>query len=702
MADVNFAVVRAALNTSTGVQSFTSSGFGTPKAAIFIVSRATADDTLAADAIIGFGFTDGTNQMTAGMFAEDVTIPTETARHFDLALCIGCNEVGGFGSETFDAAFSQWVTDGVEINITDTANNGALLLTVILINGSDVTAKMTSIETSVGNSPYDHTDVGFEPQVVFGLSNGTNGNNQGGVVSFGVAVNNGVSVEQGCIAIGATDNQTPSAVDTICYNNRFLAEINNVGTINWDSILSDFDASGFTVTQSAQLSSDHLQFLSLAIANSPDLKVMEFDTPTSTGSDSVTGVGFQPEFMLSLLTACTVSNTLRTSDEDGFGVAVFDGTNVISNVVSSDDNANPAVAKSISSDQFRMLHNGSSDLFVASFTSFDADGFTVNYSTAPATATKNILFAISGSSDVTAPDLSLPTAVVNDETQVTVGATTNEANGTYHIVFTDSGDESLPTNAEVVAGTAPEQLFKTTLAISAATANTTAFVGLQPGKSYGVVIVHQDAVGNDDAGSRVETTFTMDDFTSRGEATISTSNYDIPTTSVLYYGGGVADSGSTTTMVDAGEIPSDDYFNSLVIEDRTNSDRAVVDDSVQSTSTITFTSGVGTPNFTGGGQAWVVVADVATNDELWFEGVVTVSSESLTCRHAVKDNATGLFTAVRTATINSVGSEDGQYTTELSVLGVVTLTLVEDSGSFGLLNNVTRDITHNITHNVTG
>jgi hypothetical protein len=57
---ITTAVVRAACRATNGTQNFTSSGFGTAKACIVIMTTAITDGTAAADNVFGLGFATGT------------------------------------------------------------------------------------------------------------------------------------------------------------------------------------------------------------------------------------------------------------------------------------------------------------------------------------------------------------------------------------------------------------------------------------------------------------------------------------------------------------------------------------------------------------------------------------------------------------------------------------------------------------------
>ncbi|HHL35207.1 MAG TPA: hypothetical protein ENJ30_12660, partial [Desulfobulbaceae bacterium] len=115
-----------------------------------------------------------------------------------------------------------------------------------------------------------------------------------------------------------------------------------------------------------------------------------------------------------------------------------------------------------------------------------------------------------GASDTTPPNLSSPTATGITSSSVVLGATTDEGNGTAHAIIVPNGEQGTPTNQEVIDGNyANTVAVAADLAISAIGAfSFTTTSGLSASTQYGYVIVHVDAAGNEDAGSRVEGAFT--------------------------------------------------------------------------------------------------------------------------------------------------------------------------------------------------
>ena len=385
MADVNFSLVQAALRTGTGTQDFTVPGFGDPKAAIFFFTAATTTDTVTADNLLGIGFTDGTTDGAWGIYDEDA-VTTTVNENSSVAILLKPPGSWDFAQ----ASFSAWTTNGVTINITSDFPS-QILCTAVLINGTDVSNVDVGRFTMSGASAVDVTSVGFNPDLVLLTCNGANadaGSNTYG--SYGI-VHNGSSVTQKGIKFFTASGAGTSAVTL-----RHMSA--GCGGRSNDSIhelsLGTFDASGFTATPSATAFSIPYDYLALKFSNSPDIKLFEMDSPTAAESVATTGVGFQPDFGMIWTSAAQVVDSDRSSSEDGIGITVFDGTNIYSHSVSSDDAVTTTVCKSVTATKLDMLEGGSSHHATATFTSFDADGWTFNYSVAPGTASKWIGLAI--------------------------------------------------------------------------------------------------------------------------------------------------------------------------------------------------------------------------------------------------------------------------------------------------------------------
>lgn len=389
--DVKIQVTRVAASTSGGTQNITISGFGTPKAAMFIISTATSDglSTNSGDICsLGVGFTDGTNDRL-GVFwdTDNVSASSSSRARHDTNECGGVFEPATSGNEDF-FSFSSWVTDGVQISWTSTPVR-AYLITTILFGGSDLSVAVGDVDQDSSVST-----LSFAPDTVIFVnpnsSSSQNSNISDTKMSYGFSFK-GASTEEGCYSHNFVDTTTPSSVSTAVRNDGAFSQggsyVNGITT--WAS-------NGFTV--GTGVGSDRIAYLALKTGLLADVRII--DGPTSTGNQSYTGVGFKPQFLMVIGSDHDTVNTIETTGTgSGFSVAVYDGTNENSyaTIFGEEDAANPTNVWYGAGQTIISAYNdtGSSAVNIATVSSLDSDGYTFNYSTANATARKHLVFAIS-------------------------------------------------------------------------------------------------------------------------------------------------------------------------------------------------------------------------------------------------------------------------------------------------------------------
>ena len=101
---------------------------------------------------------------------------------------------------------------------------------------------------------------------------------------------------------------------------------------------------------------------------------MGYTEISSTGNQSVTGVGFKPKLV-----------TMRASNTNTLCIGSMDGTNDYS-TVQWFDSSNALAGIQTNSYAINLKDTGGTNTFVANFSSFDNDGFTLNVTTASVTA----------------------------------------------------------------------------------------------------------------------------------------------------------------------------------------------------------------------------------------------------------------------------------------------------------------------------
>ncbi|MEP3857292.1 MAG: hypothetical protein ABJM39_09645 [Porticoccus sp.] len=407
MADIKIQQTRVALNTSTGTQNITIGGLGTPKAAMFFLSQASTDDTIAADSALSIGFTDGTDSNAVGIHNADGMASADTDRWMS-----GTGKVLSLPDTTAlyaEAAFSSWITDGVQINIT-TAPATGLLLTVVFIGGADVlNVKSFLRDLQSSTAAQNYTGIGFETDICF-LAHNYNSTGSNGLIysplGFGCFVNDvAATPTQKSICWESTTGSANGAQAAYADDNAALCAT-LVGAYRWSLTISDIDSTGFTHTNSGSTGTDMIG-LAVEVAAGASFDLFDVSIPTA-GNYSKTGLSFEPTFgVMGLIQGPTAYNTVKTSaPAASFAISTFDASSILTMSATDEDGSADTVCKSLSSDQFRMLdYQGSADAFLASGYSLDSNGWTYTLTTNPAAAILGWAFAFSSGGASTPTDI---------------------------------------------------------------------------------------------------------------------------------------------------------------------------------------------------------------------------------------------------------------------------------------------------------
>ncbi len=418
MSNFKFETVQATVPTSGATFDVTISGFGDVQAVIGVLGNTPTNDTAAADGIMSVGFLDrqGTpNRGSAAIFSEDgvaVTVTGRTRRTQFMRV------VEKTGTLLLDFDFNSYITDGVRFDINN-APTTATLCTFYFIGGTDVSDTYFGVHNlGTGTSAQDITAPGFEPTVVFGLNIGAGGTTTEtqSLLSFGIATNN-TPIEQGCVNVYSKHQQSTTVTRSSLLNNRFLTQ--TVESESYNVTVSDFDASGFSVTSSSSASSDDIIYLAIKATSTPSVSLDFIDGPTATGDYTYSAPSFRPASGLLAMTNNTTLNTIQ--DGMSFCLYGFSADNEDSNSVSGQNGSANAVAKCSISEGLYHLDQDGTVLHDGKFNYFDSTGGSITFTTAPGTARKMMLLSIGqipGTTntapvlDSAIPDLSIETDTV--------------------------------------------------------------------------------------------------------------------------------------------------------------------------------------------------------------------------------------------------------------------------------------------------
>jgi hypothetical protein len=403
MAD--FAVVQQAASTSLGTQDFTSTGFGTPKGALFFLTYGTVGGTAVTEAMLSVGATDGTRSKANAGRADTGT--TTTTSHESTTKPV-ITLLATSGAIDGAAEFSSWITDGVRINWTD-APPSAYLVTCVLLGGNGVSnVYVDSFNTgAVIGSGDDITEPGFTPDIVFIGTNGANFSfndsaNSNFDCCYGICVNDGSATQRG-LSWRAGQTFNPSQSVSVLTTNR-IARSASAGAGGTEIQCQDFDANGFSLIVRSSAVGWEGWYMAIKLSGI-SAKLLTSDSPTGTGSHSITGAGFTPQFGLMLHSAVTAVDTITTDvNAEVLGISAFTSSAQGCSAVWAEDNVNPHDNESVTDAKPVFLRRGAADFQVATLTSFDSDGCTFNYTTANVAATarkRAVLFIQESVSQIT-------------------------------------------------------------------------------------------------------------------------------------------------------------------------------------------------------------------------------------------------------------------------------------------------------------
>ncbi len=374
--------------TSAGTQVITGLGFE-PKAIIFFGSRNTSTGTTAnIQSTIGFA-TASAERGTVWMSSEDnAGIANAYADYRGARSAI----FGSYSSSTREAEL--WVesldSDGFTANWL-AADATQRTVSYLAIGGSSVKDAYVSVfEVASSTGSQSITSTGFTPNcVLFGTKHYSERGFGFGAMTSTDQFSSFVSIDDGA-AISDTGRAQTSA--------SCIQLLSDPGTVGFEASYMSFDADGFTldVTTSIGLTNNFITFLALDL---DEVDIGTFNQPTSTGSQSITGAGFEPQALL--LSSFGRSTTSGGSTNARLSLGMADGTDQSYRWIGDADALATTNTNSIY-ENTKVLGAHHSTTMVnqaeASLTTFDSDGFTLNWSTADSTP-REIFYITMGGPD---------------------------------------------------------------------------------------------------------------------------------------------------------------------------------------------------------------------------------------------------------------------------------------------------------------
>jgi len=231
------------------------------------------------------------------------------------------------------------------------------------------------------------TGVGFQPKALLLWTAGNTSVNtwtDGYLYAIGMTTAANAS---GSTAIASQDDVSPTNTTS-----RTVAKALTI--VQWgESVLAEcdlasFDANGFTLSWTTNNDQAYIiNYMAIGGTEVTGAKVVSWQTPSSTGDNAVTGAGFTPGAVLHLIGYQT---SLGSNAGANLGIGAMDSSQEWAMALTEPDARNASdrarriVTSGVALRQIRLSDTTGAAHNVATYTSMDADGFTVNFSTANA------------------------------------------------------------------------------------------------------------------------------------------------------------------------------------------------------------------------------------------------------------------------------------------------------------------------------
>ncbi len=366
----------------------------TPKAVIIIASNAEVNGTKIVDIAWGVGIATGAaNELCVSGSSEDGQTTTDTKRAIDTARILDIDRADSFHGDV-EATFVQFITDGVRLNFSDVAQFGRKLYQVIFFAGDDIEVHAGSAALGLVDTTFNVTDPGFQADLVFAAAVGGNSDSSNMHLQYGWAA---PGVSDAGINVSDRNGIPISQVDATVRNDGIISS-KDLFTSNHFIATSSVNANGFDLNVTNDDASTTIIYLAVKFTGI-SFKVGTFDSPTASGDDVVTGVGFKPQFVFLGLSSNDTLNVGESagSDHGGFGMGLITESKEFCASWATEDDQDFSDTQSLSVDDAVGLCDGSgATIHAGTFVSMNNDGFTINYSTFDATVRKWFYMAIEG------------------------------------------------------------------------------------------------------------------------------------------------------------------------------------------------------------------------------------------------------------------------------------------------------------------
>lgn len=254
--------------------------------------------------------------------------------------------------------------------------------------------------------------LGFQPKIVLFFDtqyNNVNTFNNNATHFFGYGIS---STNRGYTGMRTNNNQTPSDCESYTGDSLCLKAMYGNGVLRFDADFVSLDAAGFTINISNYASAGYIYYLALG-GSELDVDAGILTSITGTGTQSVTGVGFEPRGIM--FAGSGVSGAMPATRLDAlmnYGFA--DGTNEKSSACFAEDAVNPSNTTRVSRGSYAYCSynntGGGSKGILFMLDSMDSDGFTIDIMTNNDGVAQHILWIAFDGTEVLVDEVTLQNA----------------------------------------------------------------------------------------------------------------------------------------------------------------------------------------------------------------------------------------------------------------------------------------------------
>ena len=240
--------------------------------------------------------------------------------------------------------------------------------------------KIGRIESPAATGNQSYTGYGFQPKCLLFYTM-LNSLNDGSVQSYtrqAVGATSGTANRWAC-GTAQDDSQATSNTARSFVIDKCIHTTSGSSSVEFSADLVSFNADGFTLNWTTTIASGY-EWVVVAFGGT-DISIDVDSFNAASGSVAVTGVGFQPTGLM--LSYSKNDTTVGEEAEASYVEGWTDGTNKNCSSWVDDDALATSDNSSLVTSSYLLRHiNDASTRVSANLTSFDADGFTLNFATA--------------------------------------------------------------------------------------------------------------------------------------------------------------------------------------------------------------------------------------------------------------------------------------------------------------------------------